>query len=279
MRNSNSKRFAPLLKNLIYTVGLGVIIILVFFYWFLPKHTNHGETITVPDITKRHINDLNDILLTRSLRYEVNPDSSFTEKQPAYTVIDQFPFPNSKVKEGRKIYVTLNAKKPPLAQLPDFTNGKSQEQFILTTRSIGLKIKIKKYILSSIKGDNTIAEAWHKGKRLKPGSLIPRGATIELVVFTDNLDRILTTPDVVNVHKDEAELIILGNELTIRDWIKVNSPRIVLKDSLKTTVNVPDFYVVKQEPISGSSVLAGDPVDLWYYDPTLDTLTNSDSVK
>ena len=39
-------------------LAIGLVLLLVFFYYFLPSYTNHGETITVPDLRGMAYDDL-----------------------------------------------------------------------------------------------------------------------------------------------------------------------------------------------------------------------------
>jgi len=86
MDKQSLKKLLPILKHLGITVGVGIIIIVIFFYWLLPFITNHGETITVPDIKGMHVDDLDDVLLERSLRYEVNRDSGYSADEEPLVV-------------------------------------------------------------------------------------------------------------------------------------------------------------------------------------------------
>lgn len=273
---SRIKQVFPLFKHLVYTVGLGVILVLLFFYVLLPGMTNHGETITVPNIKNQHIDDLDDILLTRSLRFEVNEDSSYTEEQEPLTVIDQFPLPNAKVKENRKIYITLNARRPPLVSLPDFQD-KSLKHLRNRFEALGLKEKIVEY--RPVIGFMTILEASYNGKQLEAGDLVPQGATIELVIANGLGSENFAIPDMLNKPLDEAKILILAYGLQMGQMIKVDSPfiEIIEEDSTKEVIEVPEGYVVRQRPNMGDSALAGDFVDLWYYQ-VRDTLRSDDVV-
>ena len=93
-------------------IHLGIIIcsILVlflgFFFIYLPFTTNHGEAITVPDLKKMNVMELEDFLDSRDLRYEVS-DCTFVAGVTPLSVLAQYPLPGAKVKDGRKIYVTI----------------------------------------------------------------------------------------------------------------------------------------------------------------------------
>ena len=69
-------------KDLLIHLGIilviGCLLLLGFFYWYLPMSTNHGETITVPDVQGVALADLDDFLESRDLQFEVTTDSGFS---------------------------------------------------------------------------------------------------------------------------------------------------------------------------------------------------------
>src|SRR4051794_798214 len=109
-----------LLKNTLgsilvhFAVAIGIIVLLgvLYFYAYLPNVTNHGETITVPNIEGKNIEEVEAFLAKHDLRYEVN-DSSYSDKYPPLAVLKQYPSAGAKVKENRKIYVSVNRINPP----------------------------------------------------------------------------------------------------------------------------------------------------------------------
>ncbi|MEQ8811494.1 MAG: PASTA domain-containing protein, partial [Imperialibacter sp.] len=111
------------LIQLALMVAIAVVFLLGFFYVYLPNTTNHGETITVPDLEGIPLDELDEFLTDRNLRFEINKDSGFSSQYPALAVLKQFPLPNSKVKENRKIYISLNAKEPPKVRMPQLVDG------------------------------------------------------------------------------------------------------------------------------------------------------------
>ena len=51
-----------LIKQSLLLASIGILAIYIFFYIYLPISTNHGETLTVPDITGVHLDELDDYL-------------------------------------------------------------------------------------------------------------------------------------------------------------------------------------------------------------------------
>ena len=112
-----------ILKHIFFIIIFLVVIIVFLFYLYFPILTNHGETITVPDLKGLNYIEIDDFLSKRNLRYEIIKDSSYTTEYPPLSVIFQNPIYGEKVKEDRKIYLTLNSVKPPKIKMPKLING------------------------------------------------------------------------------------------------------------------------------------------------------------
>lgn len=269
------KRLIPLVKHLTIAIGIGVLIIIIFFYWFLPFRTNHGETITVPDVTNQHLTNLDDVLVTRSLRYEVNADSSYNPDQAPLTVIDQFPKAGSKVKENRKIYVTLNAENPPLVKMPNLVD-KSLKIAQITLNSYGLKAgKI------SYKADlalNVVLEQHYRSEPVEEGKLIPKGSTVDLFIGDGNGNRFLSVQNHVNQTLEDTRVALAGMGLKVGTITNVNSPIVMIQDDTSTyEITVPIGNIVRQRPAPGVTVRLEDVVDLWIYQP-MDSTSHENNI-
>ena len=94
-------------KNLILMIGGVSLIIFFLFYIYFPIKTNHGDTITVPNLIGMELKDIDEFLSDRDLRYEILDDSSYSSEYPPYSILQQNPSENEKVKENRKIYLNL----------------------------------------------------------------------------------------------------------------------------------------------------------------------------
>ena len=126
-------------KNLMIMIGGISSIIFFIFYIYFPFKTNHGDTITVPNLIGMELNEIDEFLTDRDLRYEILNDSSYSSEYPAYTILQQNPSENEKVKENRKIYLTLNSSIPPKIKMPKIING-SVKNAQLILRSYDLKL-------------------------------------------------------------------------------------------------------------------------------------------
>src|SRR5690606_36571202 len=98
-------------KTFLKQIGLAVAAIFVLTFilmkW-LNISTNHGEFQTVPSLTGKSINVAEMELNKNSLVMQIQDSANFNPDYPTFSVIEQDPAAGSKVKEDRKIYITLN---------------------------------------------------------------------------------------------------------------------------------------------------------------------------
>ncbi len=161
-----------LLVHLSIIVGILLVVVLIFFYGYLPAKTNHGESVTVPDLEGIHISAVDEFLTNRNLQYEVSSDSGFTEDYAPLTILKQYPLANSKVKENRKIYLTLNASTPPKVKMPRLIDG-SVKNAQIVLQSYGLEVGHIRY--KPDLAENAVLEQLYKDDKIEPGTFIPKG--------------------------------------------------------------------------------------------------------
>lgn len=250
------------LIHLAIVLGLGMLILVLFFYVYLPSTTNHGETVTVPDLEGIHLDDIDEFLTKRNLRYEVLTDSGYTAAYEPFTILNQHPVPGSKVKESRKIFLTLNATNPPKVKMPDLVDG-SVKNAQLVLQSYGLERGSIKYVPDL--AQNAVLEQNYKGEAIEPGTSIPKGSKIDLVVGDGLGNTVLEVPDVNGMDLEEAEFIIVGSGLKVGS-ILFQDPALAGKDAHEVIENAAPgerYMVVKQNPTSERKVRIGVEVDIW----------------
>jgi eukaryotic-like serine/threonine-protein kinase len=248
------------LKHLGAAIGIGLLITLAFFYVYLPITTNHGESITVPDLQGVSINELQEFLIDRDLRFEVI-DSVYSPDLPPLTVTRQFPKPGSKVKQKRKIFISLNSINPPTTRMPDLID-KTLQNAELILKSYEL---IPGKIIYKPDPFRNVMEQLYNGEPIEPNTALPKGSTIDLVRGDGHGIRLFEMPDLRGLPLSEANVIIRGNNL---------QPGLVFNnDSLTVELSV----VLKQSPRQGLTVRVGRTVDLWIGDPA--DLEPMDSLK
>lgn len=243
--------FKDILIHLGIMAAIVVGIILMFFYWYLPKVTNHDETITVPDLQGRHIEEIADYLSERGLRYEISSDSGYSGDHQALTVLKQYPLPATLVKEKRKIYLTLNATNPPTVKMPGLIDL-SIKIARIKLESLGLKVGNISY--EPDMAFNAVLKQLYKGKDVEEGTGIFKGEAIDLVIGDGYGKSDFPVPDLVGIQLDEAEFILAGIGL------KTGS---IIEAPLVETDTLPMGTVIQQTPEKGKKIRIGEVVDLW----------------
>ena len=94
-------------------------------------------------------------------------------------IVEIVPTPGSKVKEGRIVFVTINAKTSQMARIPEVQDLSFRQAYALLT-SIGFKSIEVKYVAGDYK-DLAIGVEWNE-KILEEGQHVPLNAHLTLVV-------------------------------------------------------------------------------------------------
>ncbi|MCB0375360.1 MAG: PASTA domain-containing protein [Sinomicrobium sp.] len=95
------------LKHLVLAFLVVVVIVIIALQW-LKITTHHGDYIVVPDLAKKTLEEVEAIVEDHGLRYEVLDSADYSPDYPKFSVMAQNPGAGDKVKENRKIYLTLN---------------------------------------------------------------------------------------------------------------------------------------------------------------------------
>jgi len=234
--------------NIVMILGVVFILLFLFFQVYLPNYTNHGQTVTVPDLEGFHYEKLAEYLEERNLDLEVTPDSGFVAEVDPLLVLKQNPKPGAKVKQNRKIYVTLNAANAPLISMPNLVNTplKNAQEILANFGLVRGEIVYVPDI-----GMNVVLEQKYRGRNIKEGMEISKGSQIDLVVGDGLGNQTLAIPNLLGMDEGEAEFLVIGSGL------RVGTVSFVSTDS------VPKGTIVQQLPPPGVNAKTGEIVDLW----------------
>jgi len=150
----------------------------LFFHW-LTYTTHHGEEITVPDLSKLSAEQAEEKLDAVDLDYIILDTVDFRPEFPKLTIVEQEPKAGAKVKEGRKIYIKINAEKFTMVSVPDLVE-KTYRQAVPTLEAVGLlegTITYKPYL-----GKDMVLEMRMNGKKIKAGDKVLKSSKIDLVL-------------------------------------------------------------------------------------------------
>jgi beta-lactam-binding protein with PASTA domain len=247
----NFKKYNTTLAGVLISLGLTVVIsfvlLIFYFYIYLPNATNHGETITVPSVEGMSYDELENFLGQRHLRYTVN-DSIYSDDFPPLTVLRQFPPAGARIKENRVIYISLNRVTPPTVPMPNLIDGS-----LINAEAVLRGNELKRGKIQLVRGPflNLVKEMQYLGEKIEPGTRIPKGSIIDLVV-EDGGSNMVPTPDVMGYTVEDAKVPIFGSNLNLGDIT-----------FLGDTTGMEPLIVLKQKPAPHENIKAGDVVELW----------------
>jgi eukaryotic-like serine/threonine-protein kinase len=244
------KLFFKIAAANIVAISIIVLLLFVVISWTLNSSTRHGEALTVPDIKGLTINDAIRILEAKKLKFLIT-DSLYFEDQPKNAVLEQNPSPQSKVKEGRIIYLTLNSNKAPLVNMPNLIDV-SLRQAQAMLQSAGLKSG--RLIYKPDIAQNVVLEQQANGRAIAAGTKIPKGSTIDLVLGDGLTQGDVALPNIIGLTLQEASNLLSSSSLNIGS--------VVYQGNIADSTNAK---VYKQHPMyaDGLMISAGQTVDLF----------------
>lgn len=203
------------LKTRQFYINLGIaigsiIVIITIVFLSLGYYTRHGSGIPVPQLVGININQATALLDQQDFRYQI--DSVYVQDKAPGTVVQQDPDAGTNVKENRTIYLTVVKQLAPDVALPDLTQDNYQTAKANIT-NYGLKLGDTTYEHDIAR--DRVLEVKFAGQVLKPGSKIPKGSKIDLVLGDGKGASEVEVPDVVGQDLDAAKFVIGNSGLTI----------------------------------------------------------------
>ncbi|MGB5314572.1 MAG: PASTA domain-containing protein [Robiginitalea sp.] len=168
-------------KTFLIQLGLALLLsgVLIFLSMqWLKSTTHHGEFVQVPDLSKKSVAEMREVLGEMDLRFEVVDSANFDPQFPRFSIIEQNPPAGSKVKKNRKIYVTVNPSGYKKVTVPDIIQV-TRRNATSMLRAVGLDVDKVTYIDEL--GKDMVYRIRFEGKYIKPGDKIQRTSAIELV--------------------------------------------------------------------------------------------------
>lgn len=149
---------------------------------WLDGYTRHGEAVVVPDVKGMNLRLAENELDKQSVK-SIVIDSSYVKGMPPGSILEQNPSGGSKVKEGRTIYLTINADSAPKVAVPDIMDNSSLRQAEAKLRALGFKLTEHEYINGE---KDWVYNIKYRGRYLKAGEKIPHEAVLTLCVGDGN---------------------------------------------------------------------------------------------
>lgn len=170
------------LKQILLALVAVVVLCFIILKW-LNVSTNHGEFETVPDLTGKSISVAQIELKENNLVMQIQDSANYNPDYPKFSVIEQEPPSGAKVKENRKIYITLNPSGYRKIQVPDLKE-RTFRQAKPTLEALGFKVG--KITYQNNIGKDLVLKMTHKGKTINEGDKLSKTSVIDLVLGNGN---------------------------------------------------------------------------------------------
>ena len=182
------RNFLNFLKSKVFFIQLGlalvVLVVLVFgILQWLKSSTNHNEFVEVLDLAKLSITQMREVIEDADLRYEVLDSANYNPDYPRFSVIEQNPPAGNKVKQNRKIYVTVNPSGYKKVSVPNIIQV-TLRNATAKLRAVGLDVQRVTYIDEF--GKDMVYRIKYKGKYIEEGFKLPKTSKIELICGNGN---------------------------------------------------------------------------------------------
>ena len=206
-------RFLALLKNEYFWGGLLLLLLLAGGAYYMvdavlmPSYTRHDAAITVPDVKAQPFEEAAQTIREQNLEVERMAARDYNPQVPRNAVVDQTPSPSSKVKPGRRIYLTVNSGRTPTVQIPS-VEGMSLRQAVNRIRAVGLDVKDTRPDSIPSPYTNTVTR-----QKPAPGDSIKEGSGVVLWYSTGLGDEYVEVPDVTGLPVDSARQQLFDRKL------------------------------------------------------------------
>lgn len=225
--------------------------LLLIVNWSLKIYTRHGQSITVPDIKGKTLDQALSILDKADLEYKIL-DSTFLADQKPNSILEQTPKAGNKVKKGRTIYLTVNAFNAPKVAVPDLVGKSSFKYAQMQLEGLGLKVDT---IFKPSPYNNAVLEILYKGGKLTPDSKISKGESVTIVIGRTAASIDVQIPYLIGLsyqdakQKIESELGLAIGALVVDAGVVDTLNAIVYRQS-------PEFF-------DGRTLSSGQEIDLF----------------
>lgn len=248
-KESFFKRY-PWVLHLLIMLGVSLVVLIVAFQ-IIRIYARQGQEYELPDMVGHNVSEL---LADNPIELDVVVmDSIFRPGQEGGLILTQDPKGGTKVKKGRKLYITMTAYTPEDAVLPELV-GLTVRQAVSELSAAGLQAGKLKFVEDPYK--NNVIEQTCKGKTIYAGQQIERGSMIDLLVGLGDGSGRSVVPFVLGRTSDRARRDILSASLNVGHehfgGVKNRSTAVVVRQD-------PDYTGV-------SKYTYGTSVELWYRD-------------
>jgi len=246
-------------KSFVKNVVIAIVVVAAIIYGIfiaLSTYTKHGEVIFVPNFKGAKISQLDSVFKGTKLRYMII-DSLYQTELPKGIVLDQNPDPDSKVKDNRTIYLTINALQAKQVKMPnliDLSLKQAKEYLISKELKLGDAIYVPNPYKDAVLGQQ------FEGNPIKPNDLIEINSKVDLLVGNGNANIRIYPPYIINLTIAQADSVISANSLSMG--------AIIPDKTIKEDTAHAKIFMQKPAFDGKTMIKVGEPIDIFI---TMDT--------
>lgn len=173
----------------------------LFFILLLPIFTRQGHEYVLTSLIGRSYVSVQSALESAGFVVVVI-DSQYVPDAKPNTILLQDPPPKTRIKKGRKIYLTVASHTPPQLPLPHVQDLPYEQAYRLLRESYGFRLGEVEYVAGDI--PDIVKGVRYQGRLLKPGEPVPKYATLSLVISRGLSDQKVPFISVVGLSLEEA---------------------------------------------------------------------------
>ena len=188
-------------RNLLGLIIVTVVIVAAVLIG-LNYYTQHGKAVEVPDVKGISVEKAEPFFIKKNLNYLV-VDSVFIKNAIPGSIAETTPPVGSMVKEGRTIYLKVNAYLPQLIAIPD-VKYTSLRQSLATLQSLGFE-NIETKMVPGVYRELVLGLE-SKGTAMEAGQRVPANTPLSLLVSSGSGDILLleNPVDSTEISPDES---------------------------------------------------------------------------
>lgn len=215
-----------MIKNpIVVTILLAIVVSCIILYGtlkWLDSYTHHNEAVIVPDVKGLKIEEASQFFKSNGLRYSVI-DSVFSKNVKPGAIVEITPAVGSKVKEGRIVFITVNAMTSQMAEIPE-VEDLSYRQAYAQLKARGFE-KIETVYVPGVYKDLAVGVELH-GRLLNRGEMVQLSAPLvlkisngETLVFPDD-SIIYEDRPAPSINRDNSPIEPIGGD---EEWFERDS--------------------------------------------------------
>jgi len=225
----------------------------LLFFIFLFIFTRHGQSYPVPSFSGLKHTEVEKLAKKYKLRVEVTDSVYILTRKPG-TVVEQNPPVGTKVKQNRRVILTINARSPKKVEMPNIVG--------VTLRQAKAILDLQGLIVGNLIfvpdiAVNNVLEQKFKGKIIEPGNLISKGSRIDLVLGRGMQNERTGLPLLIGLNQSESRSRLIDASLNLGQ-VKYDETINDYKDSLNAMVYSQYPGYSESSPIN-----FGARVDIW----------------